>query len=235
MSDRNRQLIIIFLNKCNALLERLFKLNASAGQSKVCLNLFYLLSFDAPLHEVLPKKIMDNFRKMLQRIGNSEMDPCRDFLRICEKLNPHLGNFVRGFDYSDVFDNKALALLRYMVEQSRATHGDDVLPVEPGKVRDYNPPQASHAYYLITLGNQIRFSRLFCIDNVANRIKNHGDESTTSKCSKKYQSVALKGTGHMFLWFCPKHRHCYGFHIIDGSEGRKDTVNSLIPYLKVAP
>ena len=39
----------------------------------------------------------------------------------------------------------------------------------------------------------------------------------------------------MFLWFCPQHGHCYGFHINDGSEGRKDPANSLISFLKVAP
>ena len=39
----------------------------------------------------------------------------------------------------------------------------------------------------------------------------------------------------MFLWFCPQHGNRYGFHIIDGSEGRKDPANSLISYLKVAP
>ena len=102
-------------------------------------------------------------------------------------------------------------------------------------MRDYNPPQTDHAYYFTTSGNQIRFPILFSVDNVANRVKNHDDESTTSKCSKKYLSVALKGTTYMFLWFCPQHGHCYGFHIIDGSEGRKDPANSLISYLKVAP
>ena len=174
---------------------------------------------------VFPEKIMGDFRKMLQWIDNGEMDTCKDFLSICEKVNPHLGNFVRVFDYGDAFDNDALVFLRNIDEQIRATHGHDVLPVEPGKVRDYNPPQTGHAYYFTTLGNQIRFPGLFSVDNVANRIKNHDDESTTSKCSKKYPSVALKGTNYMFLWFCPQHGHCYGFHIIDGSEGRKDPAN----------
>ena len=235
LADRNRQLMSIFPDKCKALLDRLFKLNVSADQSKACSNLFYLLSFDAPLRTVFPEKIMDDFRKMLQRIDSGEIDPCRDFLSICEKVNPRLGNFVRAFDYGDAFDNDALEFLRYIDEQIRTTHGHDVLPAEPGRVRDYNPPQTGHAYYFTASGNQIRFPRLFSVDNVANRIKNHDDESTTSKCSKKYPSVALKSTTYMFLWFCPQHGHCYGFHIIDGSEGRKDPANSLISYLKVAP
>ena len=84
-------------------------------------------------------------------------------------------------------------------------------------------------------GNQIRFPRLLSVYNVANRAKNYDDESTTFNCSKKYPSVALKGTIYMFLWFCPQHGHCCGFDFIDGIEGRKDPANSLISYLKRAP
>ena len=116
LADRNRQLMSIFPDKCKALLDRLFKLNVSADQSKACSNLFYLLSFDAPLRTVFPEKNMDDFRKMLQKIDSGEMDPCRDFLSICEKVNPRLGDFVGAFDYGDAFDNDALVFLRYIDE-----------------------------------------------------------------------------------------------------------------------
>ena len=89
----------------------------------------------------------------------------------------------------------ALVFLRYIDEKIRVTHRHDeprkVEPVEPRKVPDYSLPQTGHAYYFTTSGNQIRFPRLFSIDNVANRIKNHDNESTRSKCWKKYQSVGL--------------------------------------------
>ena len=57
--DRNRQLMSIFPDKCKALIDRLFKLNVSADQSKGCSNLFYLLSFDGPLRIVFPEKLME--------------------------------------------------------------------------------------------------------------------------------------------------------------------------------
>ena len=34
---------------------------------------------------------------------------------------------------------------------------------------------------------------------------------------------------------CPLHGHCYGFHIISGSEGRKDPYASLYSYLECPP
>jgi len=37
-------------------------------------------------------------------------------------------------------------------------------------------------------------------------------------------------TYFVFLWFCPAHGHCYGFHVIVGSDGRKDPANSLYAY-----
>ena len=102
-------------------------------------------------------------------------------------------------------------------------------------MRDFNPPPTGHAYCYPTSRNQIHSPRLFSGNNVANRIRNHDDESTTSKCSKKYPSVTLKRTTYIFLWFCPHDAHCSVFYINDESEERKDPANILISCLKVAP
>ena len=40
---------------------------------------------------------------------------------------------------------------------------------------------------------------------------------------------------YLFLWFCPQHGHCYGFHIIPGAEGRKDSAASLYTHIVKAP
>ena len=57
LADRNRQIKSIFPDKCKALLDRLFKSNVSADQSKACSNLFYLLNFDALCGRSFPKKL----------------------------------------------------------------------------------------------------------------------------------------------------------------------------------
>ena len=57
---------------------------------------------------------------------------------------------------------------------------------------DYHPPQPGHAYYFTTSGNKVGSPRIFSVDN-------HGDESTTSMCSKKYPSGALKDSTYMFF------------------------------------
>ena len=54
-------------------------------------------------------------------------------------------------------------------------------------------------------------------------------------CRKKYPNVSYGGYGYIFLWFCPIHGQCYGSHLIDGGEGRKDPFSSLLKYLPTAP
>lgn len=59
------------------------------------------------------------------------------------------------------------------------------------------------------------------------------DEAGEETCEKYFK----KGFGwsYCFLFFCPKHGHCYGFHLISGAEGRKDPFSALVKYLPVAP
>ena len=54
-------------------------------------------------------------------------------------------------------------------------------------------------------------------------------------CSKLFPKVSCAGFGYMFLWFCPIHGHCYGFHLISGGEGRKDPFASLYKYCTEMP
>ena len=37
---------------------------------------------------------------------------------------------------------------------------------------------------------------------------------------------------YLFLWICPRHGHCYGFHIIPGSEGRKDPAATVYTHME---
>ena len=39
----------------------------------------------------------------------------------------------------------------------------------------------------------------------------------------------------MFIWFCPKHGHTYGFHLINKAKGCKDPFCSLFKFLEHMP
>lgn len=56
-----------------------------------------------------------------------------------------------------------------------------------------------------------------------------------NRCSKQYPRVPASGWTYCFLFFCPLHGHCYGFHLIQGSEGRKDPFYAIYKYMPKAP
>ena len=66
--------------------------------------------------------------------------------------------------------------------------------------------------------------------------KNYDDNPLIDgQCNKIYPSVSYGGFGYMFIWFCPIHGHTYGFHLIDGGEGRKDPFSSLFKFKEEMP
>ena len=72
--------------------------------------------------------------------------------------------------------------------------------------------------------------------NKRNTINNiFDDEPETKPCNKTFPKVGTGGFSHIFLWFCPIHGHCYGFHLMPGAEGWKDAICSLLKYLPKSP
>ena len=65
--------------------------------------------------------------------------------------------------------------------------------------------------------------------------RNYDDVPGVEQLCKKFPSVSYGSYGYLFLWLCPIHWHCYGFHLIAGCEGRKDPFSSLFEYLPTAP
>ena len=61
------------------------------------------------------------------------------------------------------------------------------------------------------------------------------EEPEVDKCQKYFPRANYGGFGYIFLWFCPVHGHSYGFHCINGGEGRKDVFSSLYKYLEKSP
>ena len=96
----------------------------------------------------------------------------------------------------------------------------------------YNPEKGV-AYCFTPHGNQVRKQPQYCIDQAK---KNYDDvPSVDDMCKKIFPCVSYGGFGYMFLWLCPVHGHCYGFHLKSGGEGRKDPFSSLFKYLPEVP
>jgi len=90
----------------------------------------------------------------------------------------------------------------------------------------YNPPSGI-AYYFTEHGQKVR--------EMPNYMVNDSEQDNTKSrrvdpCTKLYPQISTGGFGYIFLFFCPYHGHCYGFHLIDGGEGRKDPFSALLKY-----
>ena len=128
---------------------------------------------------------------------------------------------------------KCVDFVEYLVDEVVKVHCND-RPMQPVAVIDksYNPEKGT-AYYFTPHGNQIRRQPKYSIDSTN---KNYDDVPWVDEiCKKKFPTVSYGGYGYIFLWFCPIHGHCYGFHLISGGEGRKDPFSSLFKYKPHAP
>ena len=95
----------------------------------------------------------------------------------------------------------------------------------------YNPENGI-AYYFTSHGDQLRLLPNVEVNSSSNI---HDDTPDHEQCSKRYPQISYGGYSYVFFWFCPLHGHCYGYHLISGSEGRKDPYSALYKYCETIP
>jgi len=191
---------------------------------------FEMLSHDSCIDAVIPLRYCDEVIEYCQSLNLSTSDFCHQMQFYCIEFSDLVlfsSEHNQGFPSRDV-----LSLLLYCAEAVKHLHSFDTPPEPaipiPGT---YNPPKYGRAYYFTEHGSQVREMRKFPIDKGATNY----DDIPANKCEKSFKQISHKGISFMFLWFCPLHGHCYGYHIIPGSEGRKDAAASLYTHLPKAP
>ncbi|XP_069109370.1 uncharacterized protein [Argopecten irradians] len=106
------------------------------------------------------------------------------------------------------------------------------------QIGTYNPAKYGRAYYFTPSGNALRNIRKFTIDEGKAARNTEADDHPMSfeTCHKLFSKaqISARGSTSLFLWFCPSHGHCYGFHMAY-AEGRKDPYASLYSHIEVPP
>ena len=125
--------------------------------------------------------------------------------------------------------------IQHLIEIVNEVHMNDLPPVEPQPIPgSYYPPNGI-AYYFSPTGEQLRRLPKYKVVKTS-KTPNFDDNPLVDKqCTKNYPGVSHGGYGYMFVYFCPIHGHSYGFHLINGSEGRKDAFAALYKYKKTMP
>lgn len=142
-----------------------------------------------------------------------------DLLSICQDM----GIIDMGADF-----------LLELVQLTEKVHaGDRNTPPAVPQPGTYNPPSGT-AYYFSEHGCQVRKKPFYKIDKDGED-KEEADVDQHGLCRKNYPKVSLGGYGYMFLYFCPEHGSCYGFHLVEGGEGRKDAFSPIFKYKETPP
>ena len=195
---------------------------------------FLLLSHEASLCQFLPITILSH---MVDFIHKPSEVP--SFLDELDHYNPDFATFLRRtvVEYGDQWPSYITSFLQHIVDRVRNLEEHMVVPEVPAPIPgSYNPPKYGRFYYFRSDGKQVRRGRPFSIDdkNTAKQIE-FDDVPYGPHCRKFYPKVSAKGSTYMFFWFCPLHGHCFGGHMISGSEGRKDPHFSLYKHIESAP
>eukprot|EP00111_Clytia_hemisphaerica_P020287 TCONS_00059786-protein len=220
------KLLDVFPKECTSLLTRYMNSDMTTIQKECARQIFYLLSYEAPIRAFLPSVLSSSLVSVLDlpTIDNVTMF---NFILECKKYNPALGEFIKSFYDGSVIHSDVKSLLRYLCVRLRDSESLYTLAEPAVEIPDsYNPSRLGRFYYFSETGQQIRTNREFSVEK-----KNE----TSSTCSKYYPTVAKRGSTFLFLWFCPAHGHCYGGHMVNGSEGRKDAMCSLYTHLPQPP
>ena len=157
-----------------------------------------------------------------------------NFCRFLRQFSPEL-SYLLGFSFAYNCDTIDVIQLIHCIEKFvHCMHEHDVVPDEPEPmINTYNPAKFGRVCYFHRHGCQVRKMRGFTADKTS--VNNNFDDIPSSVCKNSFPQVRKKGTLYLFLWFCPIHFHCYWYHIIPGSEGRKDMAASLYTHFEKVP
>jgi len=233
IEDQTKLLLGVIPKELVPLFTSYFNQKMSLDQLVATKRVFYFLSFDCALRTFLPSMLLPTIESLLQA-NIFDDDDIESVYEECRKYNPALEAFLQSFVIDGLLDENAANLLKYICNRIRETEALNPDVSDPlTETIPYNPKDGSF-YYFRPDGAKIRNNRHFSIDD-GKSTRVHDDKPTTSSCTKKYPTVATRGASYLFLWFCPTHGHCYGAHIVNGQEGRKDAACSLFTHLEIPP
>jgi hypothetical protein len=187
-----------------------------------------LLLCDAPVSSVLPYRFLTKTECGLHLLTSDSANQASkdEEVTLISSYAPEISCLLRA-GLSDGVLVEISSFVSHLINFVRTVHSSDIAGVSPHSLPSSSPynPETGIAYYFTPSGDSVRSLPLYKVVG----------ESSSTTCSKIYPQVSHGGYSYTFFWFCPIHGHCYGFHAINGPEGRKDPFASLYKYMPVAP
>ncbi|CAC5390300.1 unnamed protein product [Mytilus coruscus] len=218
--NRNTLLIETVSHQCSDIMRRFVCNEYPESIQKKLAVIFKFLSTNHSLSSLIPFRYTDLLDSILLELKKSTQN--------------HRINLISDFS-PEIRDTLYVALPYEQIQRIREKNKEPAPAVR--QPSSYNPERYGAAYYFTASGEKLRDIPIYTMNESAHS-KNYDDLPTRSNehCNKIYPEISRRGTTYLSLWFEPKHfGHCNGFHIIPGSEGRKDPFSSAYSYLEYAP
>ena len=184
----------------------------------------YMMSGDPALSSVLPFDCHDMLHRCCEDIRNGL--PVDMLLEEMKKYCVEVAHLLK-FGIIHDFSNIATSFLLYVLDRIKAVHLNN-RPVPPSQPlpQSYNPKKCCASYFTPS-GDQLHQIPNYYVSGKSKNLNYDDDPEVDRAYSKTFPSVSFGGFGYLFLWFCPIHGHCYGFHLISGG-GQKGSFQFIV-------
>ena len=198
---------------------------------KAAAEFLFQLSGDQPIISVIPFQAVELLKTICDKLDKDEN--CTKEIGWMRKYNSQVSDLI-WLSLQNGSRNYIVQFLNYLMEKMECVHYPDPQPTPVEEMPNTYDPRTGTAYYFTESGNKVRKLPEYEMTRKSQKYRKTEDP-IDGPCRKKYPKVSFGGYSYMFLWFCPVHGHCYGFHLIDGAEGRKDVFSSLMKYKETMP
>lgn len=217
--DRKTNIIKHALPLCQPLISKFINMDLPCEVREALCPVMTILASNCPMTSLFSYRFINNILEVLD--NNSDIDQLK--LQM-----PEIATLIGAARNTENFDITKL-FLKEIISKIKKIHSTDKEPGDASTILEpYNPELQGRAYYFTPHGGRLR-------DLPHYDIASSKDEDTSVRCKKSFPQTTKSGTTYLFLWFDPLHGHCYGFHIITTSEGRKDPFASAYMYMETAP
>lgn len=191
--------------------------------------IFLMLATDAPVTTLIPYRFLETFEEFCDGVIAGTPTNIHTI-----NFSPEIHRVLTASSRNNLSAEIANFFL-YLISFIQEVHSNDGNIVPAQVIGNTYNPESGTAYYFTNHGNKVRQTPSYSLDNRGNRANYDDDPCDEERCRKDYTKVSVGGWCHLFLWFCPVHGHCFGFHIINGAEGRKDPFHSAYSYMEEPP
>lgn len=190
-------------------------------------DVLHVLSFDNPISALMPYADLGVVTEKVRTLMHLQQGQQPPNLKADLETMPEVRRLLDVAARTRCKQHRDLVygFVLHLVDRIRHVHAEDAETVPADPIEGSYDPSRGVAYYFTRSGEQVRKLPEYTIN----------DNVEKNGCEKKFLKHGRGGYSSVFLWFCPVHGHCYGGHLISGSEGRKDPFASMFRYKPTAP